>query len=124
MKSEIVKLGVVGVDSGQLVICDPCYLEDEFLSTASNEDLEQGTVGEFSRRGIFKVTTSPSQGGQLNYRMGHEGVAVAFMSGFGDGTYDVFAEIVDAGAWGKRIKKVWVELITDEELTEIEESSK
>ena len=37
----------------------------------------------------------------------------------GDGTYNVFAEIVDTVNFGKRVKKVWVELITDEELDEM-----
>lgn len=120
MKSETIKLGVVGVDSGQLVICDPCYIEDEFQHTPMSKTLDQVPNGEFSRLGIFKTTNSQLQGGQLNYRLGHEGVAVAFQSGFGDGTYEVFAEIIDAGSWGKRVKKVWVELITDEEMFEIE----
>ena len=34
-KRKIIKLGVVGVDSGQLMICDPCYIKDEFLTPDS-----------------------------------------------------------------------------------------
>lgn len=29
-----IKLGIVGVDSGQLLICDPCYLQSEGLETS------------------------------------------------------------------------------------------
>lgn len=185
MKSEIVKLGVVGVDSGQLVICDPAYIEGQFQTpdsegkadhahsiyrhkdgklwqfcygekpTAENVNSFTGTYAdvipeyglcpndlktqglfeetdidptphipdaEFSYRGICKTTNAENQGGQLNYLLGNEGVAVAFRSGLGDGTYDVYAEIVDAGGWGKRVKKVWVELITDAELKEMQEA--
>lgn len=61
-------------------------------------------------------------GGQLNYVLGHPGVAVAFKSGFGDGTYEVFAEIMEHEGLGSRVKKVWVELITDEEIKEIEQT--
>lgn len=180
MKSEIIKIGSVGVDSGQLIICDPCYIESQFkspdsegkydhaheiyrhadgklwqycngeISAYSNvnpfpgsyEDIiseyglnpntlkRQGlfkvtdidptphiTLGEFSYRGICKVNSL--HGGQLNYLMGHPGVAVAVRSGLGDGHYDVFAEIIHLKDWGKRVKKVWVEFITDEEISEL-----
>jgi hypothetical protein len=181
-KNKIIKLGVVGVDSGQLMICDPCYINSEFKTPDSkgiadhahaiyrhkkdgklwqycydeqpanpnvnpypgngetiipeygltpNDLVMNGSfektnldptphipLGEFSYRGISKLTSHDgNQGGQLNYKMGHPGVAVAFCSGLGDGRYDIFAEIVDAGNWGPRIKKVWIELITDKELT-------
>ena len=179
-KSKIVKLGVVGVDSGQLIICDPAYLENQFQQPDSGEKSDHahpvyrnksdgklwqfcygtkpsiegvnainGTYSdiipeyglsandlrekglfeetdidptphipeaEFSYRGICKATNNNNQGGQLNYLLGHAGVAVAFRTGLGDGTYDVFAEIVDTGYLGERVKKVWVEFITDEEL--------
>lgn len=182
MESKIVKLGVVGVDSGQLIICDPAYIEQQFKTTDSgdksdhahaiykhkdgklwqfcygnvpayenvnsfpgsyatvipeyglcpNDLKEQGLFektdmdptphipeAEFSYRGICKTTKSENHGGQLNYALGHAGVAIAFSSGLGDGTYDIFAEIVDTGAFGERVKKVWVELITDEELEDL-----
>ena len=182
-KSRIVKIGEVGVDSGQLMICDPCYIESEFLTPNSkgksdhahqiyqhedgtfwqfcykaeptydyvnkfpgtygtiiekyqlspNQLIEQGKFkktdldktphipeGEFSYRGISKITNSENQGGQLKYKLGHVGAAVAFSSGFGDGTYEVYAEIVNTGSWGERVKKVYVELISDEELTDMQ----
>ncbi len=183
MEKEIVKLGVVGVDSGQLVICDPQYIESQYQNPDSegksdhahtiykhkdgkywqfcygekpsyenvnsftgtyadiipeyklspNQMIQKGLFeetkldtsphipnAEFSYRGICKITNnSENLGGQLNYLMGHAGVAVAFHSGLGDGTYDVFAEIVDAGEFGRRIKRVYVEFITDKELEEL-----
>lgn len=183
MKTEIVKLGEVGVDSGQLMICDPAYISSEFLNPDSkgkadhahdiykhvdgklwqyccgekpshenvnpfkgsyedvipeyretpNSLIKKGLFvktdldptphipeGEFSYRGISKITDNHNMGGQLNYLMGHEGVAVAFRSGMGDGTYGVFAEIVNTKYFGRRVKKVYVELISDDELRDME----
>ena len=39
-EEEIVELGVVGVDSGQLLICDPCYIDSEW----KDEDLEMKEI--------------------------------------------------------------------------------
>jgi hypothetical protein len=41
----------------------------------------------------------------------------AFRSGLGDGGYKVFAEIVQTKSYGERVKKVWVELLTEEDIT-------
>lgn len=180
MEREIITLGTVGVDSGQLLICDPCYLDSQYVQRefksaheiyrhtdgklwqfnmgdmvgvmneevnpfpGTHEDIipEYGKKpnqlinegdfqlseidamayipnGEFSYAGISKTTLS-DLGGQLNYMMGHPGVGVAFRSGFGDGNYEVKAEIIHSKTWGKRVSKVWVELITDEDIEELE----
>ena len=37
---EIVELGTVGVDSGQLIICDPCYIDSEW----ENEELSMKEI--------------------------------------------------------------------------------
>jgi len=76
--------------------------------------------GEFSYRGISKATNNENQAGQLNYKLGHEGVAVAFASGLGDGVYEVFAEIVNAGDWGVRIKRVYIEFLSEEDIQEMQ----
>lgn len=178
MKTRIVKLGEVGVDSGQLMICDPCYINSEWQKTeespysdfahsiykhtdgslwqfcygcepateeinkfpGSYEDeiLKYGKTpnqlitsgeftatsidptphiqdGAFSYEGVCKATNNNIQGGQLNYKRGHHGVAVAFRSGFGDGVYPVYAELAEIPGWGERIVRVWVELVNDEE---------
>ena len=82
-----VLLGRVGVDSGQLVIVDPCYIGSAL------------TADHYDR--ICEVTTNtPHQGGSIPYEGGHEGLAVAFSSGIGDGVYDVYATIGDVPEWG------------------------
>lgn len=151
-------LGVVGVDSGQLVIIDPCYIKDldhvgkkegvrfwgqdekqveglfrelgytvkevggayriEGLSIQQFENLKpkgcQVLCSEwrdsFYDR-VWDTTISPKQGGQLFYEKGHAGLAVAFQSGIGDGTYKVWATYEDLPGFGRRITKVEIELL-------------
>ena len=55
---------------------------------------------------ICELTSSKKRAGQLNYRLGHPGLGVAFASGYGDGTYEVFATYDDDGT----IVKVEIEL--------------
>lgn len=65
---------------------------------------------------VVELTTSAKQAGALPYNMGHEGLAVAFSSGFGDGKYDVYATYEDFGEGyriDKRISKVEIILIED-----------
>lgn len=80
--------------------------------------------GEFSYDGIMACTlTSSDHGGQLNFDMGHAGAGVCLSSGWGDGTYKVMADIVDFGGQGmkgERVTKVTIEMISDEEIKEME----
>jgi hypothetical protein len=178
MKIEIIKIGEVNVDSGQLMICDPAYIDAHWKKPDSgtfadhahpvyrhkvSKTLWQFTYGqkpqggvnalpghydiliegfgksaneliasrefertdidptphipkaEFSYRGICKGNNEMYC--QLEYAKGRPGVAVAFSSGFGDGTYGVFAEIAEITDSDKRIKKVWIELIQEDELS-------
>ncbi len=140
-------LGRVGVDSGQLVVCDPTYIDSQWIPNqppaghptevltelgkqrfpnnkdwswrfdysgityespqkglggmSVNEAREKGLVKamknpvkkEFSYRGCCDASHSEEGGKGIPYKLGHEGVAVAFSSGYGDGTYEV---------WGKQ----------------------
>lgn len=184
MKTEVIKIGEVGVDSGQLILLDPSYIEGQYRCFENhpadhgheiyahikdgklwqfvygNETMYEnvnpfpGTYGdiipeygmcpndliknnlfaktdidprphieegEFSYRGICKTTGSENQSGQINHITGIPSGAVAFHSGLGDGCYSVYAEFIVLPNWGKRIKKVWVELITDAEVEEIKQ---
>lgn len=149
------QIGVIGVDSGQLMICDPCYVDcewqeeeydikreyrikktgkiidmaehldhgrtyesplDELNGLTMNEAVKQEHVeeiptkqtGHFSYDGICRVTGTEDGGGQLNYKKGHPGVAVACSTGYGDGCYPVYAEYNEEG----RIAKIIIETIT------------
>ena len=140
-------LGQVGVDSGQLMVTDPCYLtqyqdndfqdirvyqhKDDPNKTLQfgvdfphygamitghngmdmNQLLEQGIYkeapkkvdGSYSYNGACS-TTIASDGGELG-----NGLGVAFRSGYGDGSYEVYAEIHDG-----IIHKVEIILVDDE----------
>lgn len=39
MFEKLVKVGVVGVDSGQVIICDPCYIESEWRKADKDESV-------------------------------------------------------------------------------------
>lgn len=147
------KIGEVGVDSGQLLVCDPCYIDSEWEKedlmpkaeklvfpdghmeevmrcsprwfevvkdiNAGKLKLKEGSgfkkaENNFSYPACAEKTLTDSYG-QLNYKMGHPGVGVVFSSGYGDGCYEVWANIVDCGNLGKRIKEVKIKLITDRE---------
>lgn len=96
VKRELI--GRVGVDSGQLMIIDPCNIE--------NQDVGEQIMG---------ITNNENQAGQLKYNMGHDGLGVVFSSGLGDGKYDVYATYHDLEDWGERITKVEIVLIDEDE---------
>jgi hypothetical protein len=144
-----VLIGQVGVDSGQLLMCDPCYIDSEW----SKEDFTDIRVYEhketkeklqykvdfphyeaeiskygknmnqlvatgewidlpmtdskfpFSYNACSKATLSEDGYGQLNYKLGHAGVGVAFSTAYGDGVYPVYAVYSAAGV----LKSVTVE---------------
>lgn len=94
-------IGSVAVDSGQLMITDPCYLSR--WKNNEVEDLEQKEIdNSYSYNGACHTTFKrEDQGGELE-----DGLAVAFSSGYGDGTYPVFAEYDH----NNRIEKITIEL--------------
>ena len=110
MKDKWVKIGVCGVDSGQVVICDPCYIGSEWKG--SDYDVKEGEgnhpkeTKEFSYSGCCRATSSKKKGGQLNYTKGHAGVGVAASSGIGDGVYPVYVRYENYGEWGRRIAEM------------------
>ena len=105
--SEWKKIGVVGVDSGQLMICDPCYIDSEW----KKEEFDSAKKpSNFSYNGVSQATLK-RQTAQMKYALGHSGVAVVFRSGLGDGLYDVFAKIEDVKYWGRRVTEVRIKLV-------------
>jgi hypothetical protein len=145
-------LGHVNVDSGQLMVTDPCYLTnfknnafkptrkyvskadpleiiewpqdfynyeediikpyDKNMNTLIKEGLfvkledEELADTSYSYNGSCSVTCySLNQGGELG-----NGRGVSFCSGYGDGSYPVYAHYED-----NRIKKIEIEFFTDED---------
>lgn len=115
-KEDWVRIGEVGVDSGQMMLTDPGYIDSEW----KKEDFEHrdpDKVGEYSYAGCSNTTLGDeeAQAGQLYYAMGHAGVGVVFNTGCGDGTYNAYARYVDDPNWGRRIAEVKVVFMDDDE---------
>ena len=106
-KNMIAKIGEVGVDSGQLVVCDPCYIDDEW----KREDFtpKRKPKSNFSYNRCCHITLENRQAGELKTKKGRSGLAVTFNTGLGDGLYDVMAEYSKDDDFGLRIKKVWID---------------
>lgn len=109
-KDERIKIGTVGVDSGSLMIHDPCY--------TNNKGLQEAVDGHNKGRGPI-VDEMHSQ---VGFKKGdnttwnpEDGQAIFFQAGYGDGVYAVFATIGEARVGGgKRIKKIEIVLIDKE----------
>lgn len=90
-KTEKILIGNVGVDSGNVAIVDPCYVignkdydYDRFCEERNNENTQDIVFSGMAGNGIVSS------------------------SGFGDGSYPVYAEISDEGEWGKRVKSLTI----------------
>lgn len=97
-------VGSFGVDSGQVMVGDPCYL-DEWKSNRNDEWNLEGKVGQYSYHGA-SATTIESSAGVLG-----DGRSVVFSSGYGDGVYPVYVQYNEDG----RVAKVLIEFIGDDE---------
>jgi hypothetical protein len=96
---ERVLIGHVPVDSGQMMVVDPCYIRDnDFYGNACSASLSDNQAGAFSVTGNSSFAD-----------------AVCSSTGYGDGMYPVFIEYEDCGDWGRRVKSITVEFISDEE---------
>lgn len=100
-----VLIGQVGVDSGQLMICDPCYIDSQWIPEEESSD-DKRAKNEFSYNGCCE--TNGNNENQLNYKMGHVGAGITFSNFGGDGMYNVYA-VMDNN---RNIKRVVIELDT------------
>lgn len=107
---ELELIGYVGVDSGQLLLCDPCYIDSEWKEEDFNGD-NVSPKHNFSYKACAQATLSENGHGQLKYKIGHDGVGVAFRTAFGDGYYPVYAKYSEDGT----LKSVEVVFWEDEE---------
>lgn len=97
-KKEVIKLGVITVDSGLCWIGDPCYVHMDGGEKSAPK--EWGETWD----GFLKTLNFQRDGTQFNHDKGHPGLGVAFSTPNGDGIYEVKAKLVDGV-----VKKVWVE---------------
>ena len=121
--TRVVQIGEVGIDSGQLMLCDPSSIGSQWserdwdeIDVSLNEPSKESKFdGEFSYMGCCVSRQVEGLAGQLNYQKGHAGVGVVTNTGLGDGRYPVYAEISDRHGWGDRVVKIWVDFLGEEE---------
>jgi len=98
-------LGHCTVDSGQILILDPCYFGDW-----KDNEAFSNYKKDFSYAGACNASESPKLGGQLKAQNG--GIrAVCATSGLGDGIYPVYAEYEQNEKDGKTIKSLTIEFL-------------
>lgn len=99
-------IGHFGVDSGQAMVGDPCYLED-WKPNDNDPWAPEQHAGEYGYQGACNATIGSLHGVIGEVREG-EGKAVCFRTGYGDGAYPVYAEYCDDG---KRVAKITIEFV-------------
>ena len=117
-------IGSIGVDSGQMMLADPCYVKD-FADDNSDaegvmklmEAMKDGSDNSFSYIGACSQSNTPQQAGVLVNDIGAE-MGVVCSSGFGDGGYPVYVKRHDFGEWGKRVVEMKIEFVNDEQESE------
>jgi len=96
--SKTVFIGRIGVDSGQVMIGDPCYL-NKWVDNGITWNVPEGgnpnkdckPTGEFSYSGACNATISKAGHGVLGPLGPHDGLAIATETLYGDGCYPVYA---------------------------------
>jgi len=106
-----VYLGSVGVDSGQLMISDPCCVlpEDEETQEARRQQGMKDMRNTYPTYQEAMAITDTATFGVLREEM-----AVLFLAGHGDGIYPVFGKLNETG----RI----VEVVIDMQLTDFQKA--
>jgi hypothetical protein len=91
--SKLVLAGTFGVDSGQAMIGDPCYLDtwQPWNSEEMNFEDHNLVQGEYGYLGACNATLTKGYGtlGAAN--------AVVMSTGYGDGLYPVYVKLTDDG---------------------------
>jgi len=140
------QIGVVGVDSGMLTVCDPCYIDSEWkkeefkfpeeevvfpngkvepivrcskrwfelIEDINSDKIKLRPKGGKPKKAKYNFSYNACakiDGHQLNFEVGHAGVAVVFNSGLGDGVYPVYAKRVDIGGGDIRIAEVRIVML-------------
>lgn len=97
-------VGHIGIDSGQAMVGDPCYLDEWKTNEGEEWDLE-GKIGQYSYQGA-SATTIKNNMGELG-----GGRAVVFSTGYGDGSYPVYVSLDE----NNRVAKVVIDFTGEEE---------
>lgn len=96
--SEETLAGYVDVDSGTMLIGDPCYygIDNPMSDWSSFCDLIAGK----------QITRIP-------HVLGHEGRGIVVHAGLGDGTYPVYVTVRNVDGWGERVTEMRIDFMAD-----------
>jgi hypothetical protein len=99
------KIGEVAVDSGQIMIIDPCYIDDDFNNQFDGQyEDKQRSSYEMNYNGCCQASLNEKGYGTLANSLGIN-LAIASRTAYGDGVYPVYAEISSGG----RIKTLTID---------------
>jgi hypothetical protein len=84
MTGEWKLVGTLGVDSGQMMLCDPCYIKKDFANEYGETNQKDMTYS-----GACNATLGNDGFGFLTNTNGYK-LAFACSSGYGDGVYPVY----------------------------------
>ena len=98
-----VKIGTAGVDSGQLMVSDPCYVKD-FINNEFNTKTKKLDYSYSYNGACTQTCINENQGGELG-----NGLGVVFSTGIGDGSYPVYAYLGEIDGFGERVLKVEID---------------
>lgn len=113
-------IGYCAVDSGQIMLTDPCYVKDfvDEMDQGGKFDANLTPVNgtyPYTYNGACSATCNGDMAGELGQPFRGAGVVVS--SGYGDGSYPVYATFNDEG----RITEARIVFITDEDEDDEEE---
>jgi hypothetical protein len=96
---ELTHVGGFTVDSGQVMIGDPCYLDEWQNWNRDKEPFDNhvNKAGEYGYLGACAITLKD------NFGVVGDGRGVVSTTGYGDGYYSVFAEMNEDGRVAKLI---------------------
>jgi hypothetical protein len=112
-------VGECAVDSGQLMVCDPCYIKSHWDSNEFTSSTDKDK-NDFSYDGAC-VTTIRHTAGQLGNSFGSRYLGVATSTAGGDGVFPVYVRYENGTAMEFRIMLDGARLTKDGEPAEYDE---
>ena len=110
-------IGSIGVDSGQMMLSDPCYVkdfEDSDDVVGLMDAIKNGSDDSYSYTGACSQSNTSQQAGVLVNDIGAE-LGVVCSSVFGDGVYPVYVKRHAFGNNDTRVVEMKIEFVNEEE---------
>ena len=110
-------IGSIGVDSGQMMLSDPCYVkdfEDSDDVVGLKDAIKNGSDDSYSYTGACSQSNTSQHAGVLVNDIGAE-LGVVCSSGFGDGVYPVYVKRHAFGNNDTRVVEMKIEFVNEEE---------